>query len=424
MTDIAIQVESISKLYHIGSSQKRFDRFGDQLVDLAMAPIRRVGKLLRGQGSGAAELNEAFWALKDVSFEIKHGDVVGIIGHNGAGKSTLLKILSSITEPTEGYADVYGRISSMLEVGTGFHPELTGRENIFLNGAILGMRKAEIDRKFDDIIDFAEIERFIDTPVKHYSSGMYVRLAFSVAAHLEPEILLVDEVLAVGDIAFQKKCLGKMDSVSKQGRTIIFVSHNMNAMQRLCPKSILLHRGQLVTYGDTTDVIEQYLAASSSATAPGDWIDVSGLSRDGSGKVQFMAVSYSSLNEAIGYHLYSNGPLEFSLDIFAESPKDVGSVAVTLYDRYGTKLVNADTFSLGETISLKKGRNILRLKIDELHLNPGIYTLGLWAANPPSEVYDSIASAILIEVVELESEKIRVQSDGLVSCSFKLLEIS
>ena len=231
MSKIAIEVAGLGKKYHIGGPQKSYYRLTDQLADMFTAPFRRAGKLLRGQASGAAELDETIWALKDVSFQIKSGEVVGIIGRNGAGKSTLLKILSGITDPTEGYADIYGRVGSLLEVGTGFHPELTGRENIYLNGAILGMKKAEIERKLDEIVAFAEIDKFLDTPVKHYSSGMYVRLAFSVAAHLEPEILLVDEVLAVGDMAFQRKCLGKMDDVAQEGRTVVFVSHNMGLLQ-------------------------------------------------------------------------------------------------------------------------------------------------------------------------------------------------
>ena len=208
-----------------------------------------------------------FWALKDVSFEVKQGEVVGIIGRNGAGKSTLLKILSRITEPTEGYADIYGRVRSLLEVGTGFHSELTGRENIFLNGAILGMKKLEINQKFDEIVAFAEVEKFIDTPVKHYSTGMYLRLAFAVAAHLEPEILLVDEVLAVGDAQFQKKCLGKMGDVAKEGRTVIFVSHNMGAVEKLCGKTLYLNNGKIFGFTHSNNVISQYISEITTATA-------------------------------------------------------------------------------------------------------------------------------------------------------------
>ena len=217
MSNIAIRTEGLSKQYFIGGQQKKYNRLGEKLTDAVTAPFIRGWKILRGQAAGASELKEIFWALDDVSFEISHGDVIGIIGHNGAGKSTLLKILSRITAPTRGTADIFGRISSLLEVGTGFHPELTGRENIYLNGAILGMRMAEINRKFDEIVNFAEIEQFIETPVKHYSSGMYVRLAFSVAAHLEPEILMVDEVLAVGDVAFQKSAWGKWIRFQNKG---------------------------------------------------------------------------------------------------------------------------------------------------------------------------------------------------------------
>jgi lipopolysaccharide transport system ATP-binding protein len=223
--NLAIRVDNLGKRYRIGARQKQPNTLRERIENLVASPFDYLRSTLRGPSE-----EEILWALKDVSFEIQQGDVVGIIGRNGAGKSTLLKILSRITEPTSGRAEVNGRVGSLLEVGTGFHPELTGRENIYLNGAILGMRKAEIDRQFDEIVDFAEIEKFIDTPVKRYSSGMYVRLAFAVAAHLEPEILLVDEVLAVGDAAFQKKCLGKIGDVAREGRTVLFVSHNMAAI--------------------------------------------------------------------------------------------------------------------------------------------------------------------------------------------------
>jgi lipopolysaccharide transport system ATP-binding protein len=259
MSDNAIRIDGLSKQYRIGSKQQGYKTLRDTLAETFVSPFRRAQKLLRGQAYGAAELGETIWALKDVSGEIKRGEVVGIIGPNGAGKTTLLKILSRITEPTEGQAEIHGGVVSLLEVGTGFHPELTGRENIYLNGAILGMKKAEIEQKFDEIVDFAEIEKFIYTPVKHYSSGMYVRLAFAVAAHLEPEILLVDEVLAVGDAAFQKKCLGKMGDVAKEGRTVLFVSHNMQAVRNLCTKVILLSDGCVEEMGDTGRVVSSYL---------------------------------------------------------------------------------------------------------------------------------------------------------------------
>ena len=274
MGDVAIRVEDLSKQYRIGAGgREAYKTLRDTLTDVIMSPFRRAGKLLGGRGVRAAELGETFWALKDVSFEIKRGEVVGIIGYNGAGKSTLLKILSRITEPTEGYADIYGRVGSLLEVGTGFHPELTGRENIYLNGAILGMKRVEIQRKFDDIVAFAELEKFIDTSVKHYSSGMYMRLAFAVAAHLEPEILLVDEVLAVGDARFQKKCLNKMQDVGQQGRTVPFVSHNMPAITRLCSRAILLDEGKVIRDGLAHQVVSTYLNTGLSTTAVREWPD-------------------------------------------------------------------------------------------------------------------------------------------------------
>ncbi len=260
MSNSAVVVEGLSKKYYIGGTQQRYRTFRDSLVDAAKAPARRMAQLLKGNATGASELTQDFWALDDVSFEVKHGEVVGIIGRNGAGKSTLLKILSRITEPTKGRVTLHGRVGSLLEVGTGFHPELTGRENIYLNGAILGMRRHEIERKFDEIVAFAEIEKFIDTPAKHYSSGMYMRLAFAVAAHLEPEILIVDEVLAVGDAEFQKKCFGKMGEVAKEGRTVLLVSHQMNQIRKLCNRCVWLDNGQIKGQGLTNEVVGAYEA--------------------------------------------------------------------------------------------------------------------------------------------------------------------
>ena len=262
MKNIAVRVENLGKMYRIGGLQQRKDNFREVLAGAFSAPFRRARSLLSGQAYGAAELDEELWALKDVSFDVQHGEVVGIIGHNGAGKSTLLKILSQITEPTEGHVDIYGRVGALLEVGTGFHAELTGRENVYLNGAILGMSRAEIDRKFDEIVDFAGVEKFIDTPVKHYSSGMGLRLGFSVAAHLEPDILVVDEVLAVGDAEFQKKSLGKMSDVAGEGRTVLFVSHNMGAVRTLCQRAIILERGLVSRNGLVDAVVDAYLKST------------------------------------------------------------------------------------------------------------------------------------------------------------------
>lgn len=273
MSETAIRIEGLSKQFRIGRTQAPYQTIREVLTDSVVAPFRRAARLLRGEAYGAAELDESIWALDGVSLEIKTGEVVGIIGRNGAGKSTLLKILSRITEPTRGRVEIHGRVGSLLEVGTGFHPELTGRENIFLNGAILGMGRVEISRKFDEIVEFAEISRFIDTPVKHYSSGMYLRLAFAVAAHLEPEILIVDEVLAVGDARFQKKCLSKMEAVGRTGRTVLFVSHNMPAITRLCTRGILLQEGRVVMDGPAHQVVGSYLAGGSGTTAVQEWSD-------------------------------------------------------------------------------------------------------------------------------------------------------
>jgi len=257
MSDIVIHTENLSKLYRIGEYQGGYRTLRETIVNAFSAPFRYLRR--HPQSSNLNPGLDLIWALKDISFEVKRGEVVGIIGPNGAGKSTLLRILSRITEPTEGWAEIQGRVGSLLEVGTGFHHELTGRENIYLNGAILGMKKGEIDRKFDEIVAFAEIEKFIDTPVKRYSSGMRVRLAFAVAAHLEPEILLVDEVLAVGDAAFQKKCLGKMGEVAGEGRTVLFVSHNMAAIENLCDKAVLLESGHITQQGSTPTIVRDYL---------------------------------------------------------------------------------------------------------------------------------------------------------------------
>jgi lipopolysaccharide transport system ATP-binding protein len=285
MSDIAIRCEGLSKQYRIGK-RERYRALRDVLTDSLSAPFRLIANSFRDSHKSPISnlescltsdlqplTSDSFWALDDVSFEIKHGEVVGIIGRNGAGKSTLLKILSRITEPTRGFAEINGRVGSLLEVGTGFHPELTGRENIYLNGAILGMKRAEIERRFDEIVAFAETEKFLDTPVKYYSSGMQMRLAFAVAAHLDPEILLIDEVLAVGDAAFQKKCLGKMSDVAREGRTVLFVSHNMAAVNRICERCILLESGLIKADADTHTITAQYMVSDTGTMAERQWLD-------------------------------------------------------------------------------------------------------------------------------------------------------
>ncbi|MGE0759211.1 MAG: polysaccharide ABC transporter ATP-binding protein [Pirellulaceae bacterium] len=268
----AIQAVGLSKKYRIRKSRgPSYQTLREQMTVAMAAPWHKFRQLVTRQAKASEPAHEDFWAVKDVSFEIRSGEVMGIIGQNGAGKSTLLKLLSRITEPSDGYADIRGRIGSLLEVGTGFHPELTGRENIFLNGVILGMRQSEVRKKFDEIVAFAEVDRFVDTPVKHYSSGMYMRLAFAVAAHLEPEILLVDEVLAVGDSRFQKKCLSKMAEVGRAGRTVLFVSHSMPAITRLCQRAIMIERGRLVHDGPADEVVAAYLHGDHGTSAKRVW---------------------------------------------------------------------------------------------------------------------------------------------------------
>ncbi|PYS79823.1 MAG: ABC transporter ATP-binding protein, partial [Acidobacteria bacterium] len=266
MEPVVVRVENVGKRYRIGALHPGFLTFREVLGDALAAPLRR----LRGTNGSRYE---TLWALSDVNLEVRRGEMLGVIGHNGAGKSTLLKLLSRITRPTTGEVEIYGRVGSLLEVGTGFHPDLTGRENVFLNGAILGMRKAEIEKKFDEIVVFSELEKFIETPVKFYSSGMYVRLAFSVAAHLEPEILIMDEVLAVGDAAFQQKCLDKMRDIRGRGHTIFFVSHNLPAVTRLCKRVVLLERGRVVADGAAQEVVNRYLNSSWKAGAEREWTE-------------------------------------------------------------------------------------------------------------------------------------------------------
>lgn len=363
MSEIAIRTVNLGKEFRIVGEQKGYETIRDKLTGAATNAVKRVFRPSSLPKKGGVE---SFWALKELDFEIKRGDVVGIIGRNGAGKSTLLKVLSRITEPTTGYADIHGRLSSLLEVGTGFHPELSGRENIYLNAAILGMKRAEIDRKFDEIVAFSEVERFIDTPVKHYSSGMYLRLAFAVAAHLEPDILLVDEVLAVGDATFQKKCLGKMEDVAKEGRTVLFVSHNMGAIRSLCTTGIVLNQGRLLQAGDISKTIETYYrligALNDSPATP----DVGG--RAGFGLV--------SLSGGQGNKIVQSEPCALSTSLQVDHEVSGFSLFCYMEDMQGRLILRSrqESPELGLK-AVAMGTYAINISIPALWLNPGLYSL-------------------------------------------------
>ena len=369
MNDVAIRVENLSKQYKIGVRNRH-----DTLRDLLMGGL----KSMFSRNGAAPARNDTFWALRDISLEIKQGEVAGIIGRNGAGKSTLLKILSRITEPTEGEAKIHGRVASLLEVGTGFHAELTGRENIYLNGSILGMKRAEIDRKFDEIVDFSGIEGFIDTPVKHYSSGMYVRLAFAVAAHLEPEILIIDEVLAVGDAAFQKKCLAKMGEVANQGRTVLFVSHNMAAIQGFCSKCCLLSSGQVVAEGSPRSVVEQYLSDVSLGTPT---LLRERKDRQGTGEIQFLEVSILDAKGRSIDAALTGQDIDIALSYRSRVDKPLSrlDVHLTFYTTFGQFMFNCSSEGSGYPFDVLPPSGLLVCHIPELPLAPGRYAFNLYS---------------------------------------------
>ncbi len=338
MSDTVIKVENLGKKYLIRHQQnERYIALRDVLTNKFKSFGKRLINL-QPYSSNLQPSREEFWALKDISFEVKQGDRLGIIGRNGAGKTTLLKLLSRITEPTAGRIAINGRVASLLEVGTGFHPELTGRENIYLNGAILGMNKAEIRKKFDEIVDFAEIAKFLDTPVKRYSSGMYVRLAFAVAAHLEPEILLVDEVLAVGDAAFQKKCLGKMEDVGKKGRTVLFVSHNMDAVMRLCKAVILLNKGILSTIGDAEKIINVYLDTGIGISMEKRWREEEAPQNE---NVVLLEVSVHDINKIKKNNYAVSEPVEITIKYRVKKGNKILQPAINLYNAKGINIFDS-----------------------------------------------------------------------------------
>jgi lipopolysaccharide transport system ATP-binding protein len=391
VSDTVIRVENLSKKYVLSHQQEgsNFKTLRDVIAD----GTKSIGKKFK-KSSGKDTFNpsrEEFWALKDVSFEIKQGDRIGIIGRNGAGKSTLLKIVSRIVEPTNGKISIKGRVASLLEVGTGFHPELTGRENIFLNGAILGMSKAEIKRKFDEIVAFAEVEKFLDTPVKRYSSGMYVRLAFAVAAHLEPEILIVDEVLAVGDATFQKKCLGKMGEVAESGRTIIFVSHSMQAVRRLCSRAIYLERGVLKNISSVEDAIEIYSAQSSMSSFDVDLDSMRRISGFGE-KARLLR-----LRLAPGTNFSSREPLELIFTVQCYQKVFNLGIGIGFDTLEGNRVMTLDSEDKQLPSEIPSGIHEIHVRLDINPLHPSIYSVApaLHSDNYP---LDGISSPLTWEV--------------------------
>jgi len=403
MSDTVIRVEDLGKRYRIGATRATARTRREALVRALGVPFRHLRTML-----GKPRPEEVLWAIRHISLEVNRGEVLGVIGRNGAGKSTLLKVLSRITEPTEGMADIYGRVGSLLEVGTGFHPELTGRENVYLSGAILGMKKSEIDRQFDQIVAFADVARFIDTPVKRYSSGMYVRLAFAVAAHLQSDILLVDEVLAVGDVAFQQKCLGKMGEVARVGRTVLFVSHNLEAIRTLCTRCLYLDGGQVKDLGDPVPVVDAFHRESlpqgrlrpnsldqfrveQSATAPAKlgavWID------EHPGSIPDVATGSA-----------------FTLRLFVQCDRPLKHVNVALILKHaqGTTLTSILAHDTCEGLDLNEGGNVVSCRFPELRLVPGDYFLDVGiTAVPDRPVWDLLRGYPVFRAVNLGDKRLR-----------------
>jgi homopolymeric O-antigen transport system ATP-binding protein len=402
MNDIAIHVEGLSKSYKIGRKQARYSTIRDSIKSMIATSFRRLTSSLSGHS--AIDSEEEIWALKDVSFDIERGEIVGVIGRNGAGKSTLLKILTGITEPTKGCATIRGRVASLLEVGTGFHPELTGRENIFLNGSILGMKRSEIDSKFDEIVAFSEIEKFIDTPVKHYSSGMYMRLAFSVAAYLEAEILLVDEVLAVGDINFQQKCINKMSEVSKLGQTVLVVSHNLRVVETLTNRCIYLKEGVISNIGETKQIVNEYqkdaLSMLSSLELPSEY-DIK-INNPTVKIIDF--ILFDRVKNEIVNNIKPETPISFNCTLESSIDIDTAVVCLIFYKDRLALSGNNSHINIGDLVFKENGKYKLDITIDGLWLVPGNYSVVLYVIpNYFSQVSSSLSEFCIINFVVLGS---------------------
>jgi lipopolysaccharide transport system ATP-binding protein len=390
-----IKVENLGKQYRLGARRARYGTLRESIAEALNAPLKRFKR----NGNSA---EDTIWALKDVSFEVMPGEVLGIIGRNGAGKSTLLKILSRITEPTTGGVDLYGRVGSLLEVGTGFHPELTGRENIYLNGSILGMKRAEMQNKLDEIVAFAELEKFIDTPVKHYSSGMYVRLAFAVAAHLEPEILLVDEVLAVGDAQFQSKCLGKMEDVAQEGRTVLFVSHNMGAIEKLCSQGMVIENGMLKFKGVTSAAVDSYILKH--VTSQPTILFSETTRRKGSGEGRITKLEVLTQDGRPAYRIKTSHIVRLAFTFESEVDEPRVGAGILIRDKYDRYVIDMRSSHSGSAITLDRGRRYLFEAEFRLALYPGQYIVGIWvkSANNNDQDIDYIPEALELTVEDNE----------------------
>lgn len=389
--DIAIRVHGLGKKYTIGGHQENYLTLRDAIVNSVKTPFIRLTR------QGTDRSTNEFWALKNISFDVNKGEVIGIIGRNGAGKSTLLKILSRITTPTEGEADIYGRVGSLLEVGTGFHPELTGRENIFLSGSILGMRRREIEERFDEIVKFSEIEKFLDTPVKRYSSGMYVRLAFAVAAHMDTEVLIVDEVLAVGDAEFQKKCMVKMEDVAKGGRTVLFVSHNMAAIQKLCSRCLLLVLGEVYKEGPVGDVITTYL--NTVATVGGVSL-AKRVDRRGNGDGRLTALLVNDCPEDRIASVCSGDTVQFQITYTIQKPISLPIFYLGIYNNIGTQIIHCNTELQGFEPGPLHGEGNIVCEIPRLPLPPGLYKINIAIGHGGGgDIADHVDSAAMMDVL-------------------------
>lgn len=416
----AIRVENLSKKYRLGSrSIGSYSTLRDKIADSAAGAWSGIRRCFGGPSTEKSPSNgsgETFWALRDVSFAVQPGEVVGIVGRNGAGKSTLLKILSRIVEPTAGRCEVRGRMASLLEVGTGFHPELTGRENIYLNGSLLGMTRKEMDCKFHEIVAFSEIEQFLDTPVKRYSSGMYVRLAFAVAAHMDPEILLIDEVLAVGDATYQKRCINRMNALAREGKTILFVSHNMDLIPRLCQKGVLLASGKVVKISSAEAIVKDYLDRNEGREGNGE---LANCSRAGDGRARFRRFWLEHADGTRSFSHRSGEDLTICMDIEAFEAVPDAALAVVLRTMTGVRLITSWTREAGFACSLESGVQVYRCRFPKLKVRPG-HRLAVMLWMEAAGVMDSVEEAGVIDILDGpgSSDWSTDSSQGVILCDY------